>query len=193
MSQPVKTQATPTTGELNATTAEVQAEAVDETLLGTFGIRPDLFIAQLFNFILVLLVLWRFAYKPIMKMLDEREKRIAKSIKDAEEIGKRLKEVEDERENILQNSRIEAQAIVEKAMHETEERKKEMIDAAKREVERVIVRGKDQLAEERDAMMLEMRKEIIDVAIRAAAKIALEKVDEKKSQSLAEEVVRKLT
>ena len=163
------------------------------SLLGTFGLRADIFAAQLVNFLLVLLVLWRFAYKPIMAMLAAREARIERSMKEAEDITKQLKAVDDERGSILQNARIEAQAIIERTITDTEERKKEMIDAAKREVERVIVRGKDQLGQERDAMMLEMRREIVDIAVRAAAKIALEKVDEKKSQSLAEEVVRKLT
>ncbi|MCR4312577.1 MAG: F0F1 ATP synthase subunit B [Candidatus Uhrbacteria bacterium] len=177
----------------NETTQEVETEGAIEQVVGTFGLRGDIFIAQLVNFIIVMLVMWRFVYKPVMRMLDEREKRIARSVKEAEEITKRLKQVDDERVEILHTSRVEAQALIEKAVNETEERKHEMIEAAKREVERVIVRGKEQMSTERDAMLLELRKDIIDIAVRAAAKIALEKVDEKKSQSLAEEVVRKLT
>lgn len=160
---------------------------------GTFGLRGDIFIAQLVNFLIVMLVLWRFVYKPIVGMLDAREKRIEKSVREAEEITKRLKQVDAERSEIMHSARVEAQSLIEKAVNETEERKHEMIEAAKREVERVIVRGKDQLATERDQMMIELRRDIVDIAVRAAAKIALEKMDEKKSQSLAEEVVRKLT
>lgn len=175
----------------NTTTHE--EETIDPGLLGQFGIRPDLFIAQLVNFLIVMLVLWRFAYKPIMKMLAEREAKIDKSVKDADEITKRLKASEVEREEILQTARVEAQALVEKALQDADARKGEMIDAAKREVERVIAKGKDQLNAEREAMMLEIRKDVVDIAVKAAAKIALEKLDEKKSQSFAEEVVRKLT
>lgn len=173
--------------------AETAHEEIDPGLLGQFGLRGDLFVAQLVNFLLVMLVLWRFAYKPIMKMLEEREQKIAKSVHDADEITKRLKASEIEREEILQTARVEAQALVEKALQDAEARKVEMIEAAKREVERVIMKGKDQLNTEREAMMLEVRKDIVDIAIKAAAKIALEKLDEKKSQSFAEEVVRKLT
>lgn len=174
-------------------TTETQEATGIAAVAGTFGLRGDIFVAQLVNFLIVMLVLWRFVYKPIIAMLDAREKRIEKSVREAEEITKRLKEADGERSEILHNARVEAQALIEKAIAETEDRKHDMIEAAKREVERVIVRGKDQLATERDQMMIEIRRDIIDIAVRAAAKIALEKMDEKKSQSLAEEVVRKLT
>ena len=177
---------------------EVQAEVVahaeaSEGVLGQFGLRTDLFLAQLVNFVIVMLVLWKFAYKPIMAMLDAREKKIAESVKTADEIAARLKAVEDERVDILKTARIEAQSLVEQAIQDSEDRKHEMIEAAKREVERVIMKGKEQLSTERDAMLLEVRKDLVDIAVRAAAKIALETVNEKKSKSLAEEVVRKLT
>ncbi len=177
-------------------TETVVAEAVHETdpgILGTFGLRGDLFLAQLINFILVLVVLWRFVYKPIFAVLDARETSIAKSMKDVEDISARVKAAESERLAMLNDARKEAQAIIEAAMHETDLRKNDMIESAKREVERVITHGKEQLIAEREASLVEMRKEIIDIAVRAAAKIATEGMTAKKSQSLAEEVVRKLT
>jgi len=176
--------------------SETTSETVHETdagVLGTFGLRGDLFVAQLVNFLLVLIVLWRFVYKPIFAILDAREKSIAKSVKDVEDISARVKASESERVAMMNDARKEAQAIIEAAMRETDMRKNEMIEAAKREVERVIARGKDQLAAEREAAMVDMRKDIIDIAVRAAAKIATEGMTQKKSQSLAEEVVRKLT
>jgi F-type H+-transporting ATPase subunit b len=143
--------------------------------------------------LLVLIVLWRFVYKPIFAILDSREKSIAKSMKDVEDISARVKASESERVAMMNDARKESQAIIEAAMRETDVRKNEMIEAAKHEVERVILRGKEQLAAEREAAMVEMRKDIIDIAVRAAAKIATEGMTQKKSQSLAEEVVRKLT
>lgn len=172
------------------TTASTESES---GILGTFGLRGDLFLAQLINFIIVLLVLWRFVYKPIMAMLDAREASIAKSVKDVEEISARMKSAEAERHAMLTEAKKEAQVIIEAAMHETDVRKNEMIENAKREVERVIAHGKEQLAAEREASIVAMRKDIVDVAVRAAAKIVTENMTAKKSQSLAEEVVRKLT
>lgn len=183
------------TSEAEATTtSEVHAEEGGLTgVIHTFGIRGDLFAAQLVNFLLVLLVLWRFAYKPILRLLDEREVKIAESVKNAEAIEKRLHDAEAEHTKIVQAARQEAQTIVEKAVADTEVRKTEMIEAAKREVERVIQKGKQQLDEERLAMLVTARKDLVDIAVKAAAKILTEGLTEKKSQSMAEEMVRKLT
>jgi F-type H+-transporting ATPase subunit b len=160
---------------------------------GTFGVRGDLFAAQLINFLLVLLVLWRFAYKPIMRLLEEREQKIAESVKNAEAIEKRLREAEVEHAKVVGAARLEAQAIMDKAVADTEIRKTEMVEAAKREVERVIQKGKQQLDEERLAMLVTARKDLVEIAVKAAAKIVTEGLTEKKSQSMAEEMVRKLT
>jgi F-type H+-transporting ATPase subunit b len=159
----------------------------------TFGLRGDLFLGQLTSFLIVLGVLWLFAYKPILKLLAEREERIAQSVKSAEDIEKRVLASDKERAEKLAEAQKEAQAVILKAVADTEIRKEEMVDAAKREVERVIQKGKEQLKEEQAAMMLEARKDLVEIAVKAAAKIISTEMDEKKSKSLAEEVVRKLT
>ncbi len=182
----------PAENETTTATTSEQAE-VPTGILGTFGIRGDLFAAQLVNFLLVLVVLWRFVYKPILAMLDKREAAIAQSVKDVEEISARMKVTEAERQATLASVTKEAQSIIESAMRETDARKNEMLEAAKREVERVIAKGKEQLAAEREASLMALRKDVVDIAVRAAAKIVTEGLTEKKSQSLAEEVVRKMT
>ena len=193
-----ETEVLPEEGEVATTTAtHADTEHASDSglagVIGTFGVRGDLFVAQLVNFLLVLLVLWRFAYKPIMRLLEEREQKIVESVKNAETIEKRLREAEVEHAKIVTGARAEAQAIVEKAVADTEVRKTEMVEAAKREVERVILKGKQQLDEERQAMLIAARKDLVDIAVKAAAKIVTDGMTEKKSQSLAEEMVRKLT
>lgn len=179
---------------ITTTVAEEHSEEGGiEGVIGTFGVRGDLFAAQLVNFLLVLLVLWRFAYRPIMRMLDEREQKIAESVKNAEAIEKRLREADIEHEKIVTAARAEAQSIIEKAVADTEVRRADMVEAAKREVERVIQKGKQQLDDERQAMLVAARKDLVDIAVKAAAKIVTDGLTEKKSQSLAEEMIRKLT
>ncbi len=159
----------------------------------TFGLRGDLFAGQLINFLIVLAVLYWFAFRPIMRKLEEREKLIKKSVEDAQSIDARLKEITKEKELALNQARTEARQLVEKALADTELRKAEMIEAAKLEVDRVVAQGKIKLEEERDVMMIKLRKDVVDLAVRAATKIISDGVSEQKSKSLAEEVVRKLT
>ena len=176
------------------TTTEVQEEATGiGAVAGTFGLRGDIFIAQLVNFLIVLVVLWKFAYKPIMRMLEEREAKIAKSVADADAIAVRVADLEREREAVITAARKEAQEVMMTAALQSEERKNEMVEAAKREVERVIQKSKEQMTVEREAMLRDVRKDIVDIAMKAAARIIHTDMDEKKSQSLAEEVVRKMT
>ncbi|MFA5945418.1 MAG: F0F1 ATP synthase subunit B [Patescibacteria group bacterium] len=173
--------------------AETQTASGIAGVIQTFNVRGDLFLGQLTGFLIVLAVMWLFAYKPVLKMLNDREARIAKSLKDAEEIEKRMVEAEKERAVMVASAQKEAQAMLVKAAADTEARKTEMVEAAKREVERVIQKGKEKLQEEHSAMLIEARKDLVEIAVKAAAKILSTGLDEKKSSSLAEEVVRKLT
>ncbi|MFA5946796.1 MAG: ATP synthase F0 subunit B [Patescibacteria group bacterium] len=177
----------------STTHSEEAAPAGIAGVAQTFGLQPALFAGQLVNFLIVLGVLWIFAYKPILKMLAEREARIEKSVKDAQEIEKRVLANEKERAALLASAQKEAQELHAKTVLEAEARKVEMVEAAKREVERVIQKGKEQLKDEHTAMMIEARKDLVEIAVKAAAKIISTDMDEKKSKSLAEEVVRKLT
>lgn len=178
------------------TSATTETEAHAEApvgVIGAFGISGGLFAAQLVNFLIVLVVLWKFVYTPMIAMLDAREKKIAQSMKDVDDIAARVKASDADRQEQILATRKETQEMIDIAIRDTEARKNEMLDAAKHEVERVIEQGKAKLAAEREASLLAMRKDIVDIAVRAAAKIVTEGMNEKKSQSLAEEVVRKLT
>lgn len=161
--------------------------------LATLGIDLKIFIAQLVNFLIVMLVLWKFAYKPILKMLDQRSERIEKGMADAKAAEERLAKIESEREDVIKQARLEAAKVVGEARADAEVRKQEMVEKAKREVERVVVNGKAQLKQEKELMLREARKEVVDIAVSAAKKILTTAIDEKKAHSLAEEVVRKLT
>lgn len=163
-----------------------------EAVAGQFGINGQIFTAQLINFLIVLVVLWKFVYKPIIKMLDERTEKIEKSIKHADEIEKRVELIEKEKEEIISQAQKQAQTIIETAHSQGQARQDEIIQSAKKEVERVIAKGKDQLAEEKNIMMKEMKKEIVDLALKATTRILKDQVDEVKSKSLAEETIRKL-
>lgn len=184
----------PETAPNGAPLTVAETEATEETgALGTLGIDGGIFVAQLVNFLVVLLVLWKFAYKPILKMLDQRSERVEKSMRDADLVEKRVAALEDERKQVVAEARTEAAKVMDAARTDAESMKTDMVEKAKREVERVVVNGKAQLKSDQEAMMREARKELVEIAVSAAKRILADGVDEKKSASLAEEVVRKLT
>ena len=161
--------------------------------IGVLGINGKISLAQLVNFGLILLVLWRFAFKPIVARLEARSERIEKGLIEAKKAEVRLKQIEVERVDVLALAKKDAQDIIAKAKQEAISVQQELIERAKREVERVVAQGRGHLKNEKDAMIHEARKELVLIAVAAAEKILREGVSEKKSKSLAEEVVRKMT
>lgn len=161
--------------------------------IASLGLDLKIFIAQLVNFTVVLLVLWKWAYKPVVRLLEERQLKIEKSIEEAQLIEQRLQALDAERLQVLKKAKTEAKVVIDQAMQTAEARKGEMVDKTKREVERVIMQGKAQLNIEREAMMRQARKDLVEVALAATKCIIGEEINEKKANSLAEEVVRKMT
>jgi len=178
---------------LETTQTESHVEVEETGVLGTLGISAPIFIAQLVNFLIVLVVLWKFAYKPIVERLDKRSEEIERGLKNAEDAEKRLNAVADEREKVIAAAKSEATQILEVSRAEAEEQKKDLVAKAKQEVERVVTQGKTQLQSEKESMLREAKKDIVEIAIAAATKILAESVDEKKSKELAEHVVKKMT
>ena len=160
--------------------------------LGTLGINLKIFIAQLVNFVIVLLVMWKFAYKPIINLLDKRAKKVEDSIKNAEQIEKRVKQIEKEQHTIISKAKIEAVEILETAREDAEKRKEEFLIKTKVEVDQVIQKGKEQIRKEKNQMLVEVKEDIIKIAIEASKKILKEEINEKKSEKMAEDVVNKM-
>ncbi|MBM5789722.1 F0F1 ATP synthase subunit B [Candidatus Parcubacteria bacterium] len=161
--------------------------------LGMLGINLKIFIAQLFNFVLVLLVLWKWVYRPLVKLLDARTARIEKSMKQADEIEKRMAGLEEEQARVIAQAKSEAAVMLEQARESAEQRKKELLEGAKGEVQKVIAQGKEQLKAEKQNMVREAKTELVELAVEAARKILQESVNEKKSKQLAEEAIETLS
>lgn len=197
------TEATPTTHEeavqhtnevaVEALHTETAEEHVDPGLLGKFGINGVGFVGQLVNFLVILAILKFWVFPQVLKMMDERTRRIEQGMKDAEEAAKRLASTEEERASMLADAKAEARKTLEAAHAQAEKDGAETIEKAKREVERVVLAGKTQLKAEQETMIREARKEMAEIAVAAAKKILMDGMDEKKAASLAEETLRKLT
>ena len=183
--------------------AETQlvAEAVHETAevveatggLGTLGINLKIFIAQLINFTVVLLVLWKWVYGPVVKMLEDRSEKIAKSVKQADEIEKRVGELADEQKAVIAEAKAGAAKIMDEARAEAEARKGALLEKAKADVQGVVAQGKAQLVSQKEQMIVDARVEITAIAVEAAKKILNDSIDEAKAQKLAENVVKEMS
>lgn len=170
------------------------AEAVEATGgIAALGINGKIFLAQLINFLIVLLVFWKWIYGPIVKMLDKRASTIEKSVKDAAAVEVRVAKLEDERKEVMAQAKREASLIFEKARGEADERKAELLEKAKAEVDKVVKDGKAMLVKEKAAMLQEAKKDMAAIVVEAARAVLKEQISEAASQKSAEKAVEKLT
>jgi F-type H+-transporting ATPase subunit b len=159
-------------------------------LLTKLGIDWKLLIAQIVNFLVLLFVLWKFAYGPVLAMLEKRQKKIEKGLEDADEAHKKLTESTDMQKEILKKARMEAKEIVEKARVQAEKSKSEIAAGSKVQAEKIIASAKAEIEQEKQKTIAEIKAEIGGLVVAATEKIIDEKMDEKKDKEIIESVIK---
>ena len=161
-----------------------------ESLISTFHIDLNSFIAQLVNFAIVFAVLYFFAFKPLVKVMTERTEKIDKSLKDADDIEKRLSLTEKEREEIINAAKKQANIIIEEANKRGEVREGELVAKAKEEIGQVINIEKEKLARDKAETLKEIKKEVADLVILTVEKVLSEKMDSESDQKLIKKMIK---
>lgn len=167
---------------IHAETGEVSHE--ETGILGTFGIQPGLFVAQLINFSIVVFVLTKWVFKPLLKTMDERKKTIDDGLKRSEESEKTLVEAQKTKEEIVHGAHAEAQEIVNDARDRGEMEKQKRIEASKMIIARQLEESKQQAMSEALAERQSVRSASANLIAEALEKVAPGAIDEKKQHSL---------
>lgn len=161
-----------------------------DALIGTFHIDYKILIAQIVNFAIVLFVLYKFAYGPLLKVMTDRTEKIEKGLKDAEAAHKKLSETEEKEKEVLGNARKEAQIIIDNAEKTALKNKEELLEEAKKKSDEIVANTQKQLEEEKKKMMNEVKSEIADLVVAATGKVIDEKMDDKKDKEIINEVLK---
>lgn len=140
-------------------------------LFAAFGIEWQLLLAQAVNFGIVLLALTYFLYKPVLKILKEREEKIAKGVDDARAVAEVRATTEAEKSGIIAAAEKDAEAIVERGAEEGKKERAAIVKAAQSRAETTLRDAELQAIEARQRAIKESEKEIARTAILAAEKI----------------------
>lgn len=167
-------------------TSEVQSGPI-----GTFGLRIDVFAAQLVNFLIILFVLWKWAYKPLLAILEQRQKKIEQGLHDAAEAGRKLATVEQERVQILKKVRDEGAVVIRDAHMAAEKKREELLAKSREEIAQLVRDARVHIAEERAQAQQELKKEIAGLVASTAALVLKEKIDERADAVLMAPAVKK--
>jgi F-type H+-transporting ATPase subunit b len=158
----------------------------------TFGWNPRLFFSQVISFVIVALLLRRFAYKPILNVLEERRRTIEEGQLNAEKIKRQLDEAEKRYSEILAKANAEAQRMIDEARessaHLAERKQQEAIAAA----EQIIAKAREASAIEHERTMDSLKQELGRLVVDTTAKVTGKVLTLEDQQRLQEEAVSQL-
>lgn len=157
-----------------------------------FGVTWQLFISQVISFALVAFVLHRFAYKPILQVLDERKKRIAEGLANAEKIKQQLAEAEAARRETLQKANADATRLIEEARAAAARVQELETQKAIAAAELIIAKAREAAQADYERMKLDLRKEMGRLAVELAARVSGKILSVEDQRRLAEETNRQL-
>jgi F-type H+-transporting ATPase subunit b len=146
------------------------------------GINLGFLIFQLINFGLLYLVLSRLVWPRVIKMLDERQARIATGLEDARAAEQARQNAERERDKILAQARADGQKLADEARQRGEEQVKQMLRDAAHEAEERRAEARTGAEEERNRILADTREQIVTLAVAAAERLIGEELDQKRQR-----------
>jgi F-type H+-transporting ATPase subunit b len=159
----------------------------------SLGINLGSLVAFIINFLILLVLLIFVAYKPIVRMLDQRSAKIKESMNEAERIKQESARAEETVKAQIEAGRKEGQAIMAQASQMAERVKEEARAEARREAEVLIAKARVEIERERQEGFDQLRREFVDLAILAAEKVINQSLDKKAHQRLIEGVLEEGT
>lgn len=161
--------------------------------LADLGINLPMLIAQIVNFVIFFGLLYLVAYKPIMRMLDERSKKIKESMEQTEYIKEQAAHAEEESKKRIEAASKEGQELVARAVRTGEEVRQQAQQEARKEGESLIARARVEIQQERDGAIDELRKEFADLTILAAGKVIGRSLDIEAHRELIDKTLEEST
>jgi F-type H+-transporting ATPase subunit b len=152
-----------------------------------FGVDLPKLIFQVINFLILLYLLNRFLFKPVLRLLDEREARIRKGLEDAEAAARDRQLAEAEREAAVTEARKEAQSMLARANKIAEDTRSEILGDARSEADKVVERAREEITSEKERAMAELRTHVANLALDAAGKLVRSQMSGDTQRRLVEE------
>ena len=160
-----------------------------DDLINGLGINLPVLITQVVTFIILLVILRFVAYKPLMRMLDERSKRVKESMDQAESVKEQSAHAEEEVKKQLAEASRQGQERIAKAVQSGEEVKQKAQEDARQEAETLITRARSEIQRERDDAIGSVRREFADLTIMAAGKVIDRSLDKEQHRELIDKVL----
>jgi F-type H+-transporting ATPase subunit b len=155
--------------------------------LEKLGINLGFLIVQIINFAIIFIVLYKWVYQPLTKMMEKRREIARQGLEDARIAAEARAHAEEEAAKVIQEAQTTAAQMVREANERAEKTAQEVINRADEEIERSREIARNEIEQERNRILGEMRGQISALAIAAAQKLIGESLDEARQHRLVEE------
>lgn len=145
------------------------------------------------TFLLLVFILQRYAWKPILHALEERQSRIEESFKKAEESNKEAARIMAQFDQIVAEASEKADVIVRSARDSAEKIKAETLHKTKEEADKLIATAKAEIDQQRNSMVLELRQEMVGIIISVAGKVIETNLNDEKNRTLVNNAIQNLS
>lgn len=144
-------------------------------LFAAFGLDIKLLLIQALNFAILLAVLWKFLYTPVLKMIDERRERVAEGVQKAEAADRKLADADVEGKTIVAGAAREAEGLVASGRSRADQEAAQIIEKSHEKAQQLLLDAEARAEEAKRAALAAGEKEIARAAMLAAEKILREK------------------
>lgn len=157
-----------------------------------FDINSGLIIWTVFIFLVLMALLWRFAYPSILKSVEERERRIQRQLDEAEKANAEAKRLLEEHKKTIAAARNEAQEILAKAKTVSQKERETLLAKAREEYDALLARARKDIDAEKDKAILALRREAVELSIAAASRVIEANLDNEANRRLVTEFLESL-
>jgi F-type H+-transporting ATPase subunit b len=156
------------------------------------SLEPGMLIWTFITFALLLWILKKIVWKPLLNALEGREHRIASDLDRAEDARKDAERILAEHRSLMENSEREARKLIDEAKATAEALKQGIVDGANEQARQMIAQARTEIQREKDTAITQLRSEVADLAVRAAGKILGEELDTARHKKMVDDFIGNL-
>ena len=164
-----------------------------ERVVTTFGVDWPHLLAQVASFCIVCLVLYRFAYRPVLKMLEVRRQQIAQGMANAEQIKAELARTEAQRQEVMAQANVQANKLIEEARAAASRLQEMETQKAIAAAEQILVKAREAAGQDYARMLADLKREVGGLVVQATAEVVGKILTPEDQRRLAEETAKELT
>jgi len=156
-------------------------------------VNPPILVVQVICFLIMAFVVWKVAWKPLMKSLDDRASTIRNSLEDVEKASRTLEEAVERQKEIMAQAYNDAQLVLQRSRESAQNAATKIEENARHEAERMVESAQKTITSHKEEAIRELRNEAVDIAVMAASKLIEANLDNERNRKLVNEYIADLT